>query len=95
MNFALPTEIAASWRTSITPPVHNPPAKAGDLIIFLEATQHGTLPSRKIIRSPAFAGGLWTGGVIDVRQDAAISGGKAKFILWLKFISGNNNNRLM
>ena len=44
MNFALPPEIAASWRTSITPPVHNPPAKAGDLIIFLEATQHGTLP---------------------------------------------------
>ena len=44
MNFALPAEIAASWRTSITPPVHNPPAKAGGLIIFLEATQHGTLP---------------------------------------------------
>ena len=44
MNFKLPDHIATSWRTSITPPVHNPPAKAGDLIIFLEATQHGTLP---------------------------------------------------
>ena len=44
MNFSLPPEISASWRTSITPPVHNPPAKAGDLQIFLEATQHGTLP---------------------------------------------------
>ena len=44
MNFSLPPEISASWRNSITPPVHNPPAKAGDLQIFLEATQHGTLP---------------------------------------------------
>lgn len=44
MNFAMPATISASWRNSITPPVHNPPANAGDLIIFLEATQHGTLP---------------------------------------------------
>ena len=44
MNFALPADISASWQTGITLPVHNPPAKAGDLIIFLEATQHGTLP---------------------------------------------------
>eukprot|EP01043_Picozoa_sp_COSAG02_P120516 COSAG02_NODE_57290_length_281_cov_0.708791_1_plen_71_part_01 len=27
MNFAMPAEIAASWRDSIAPPVHNPPAK--------------------------------------------------------------------
>ena len=26
--------------------VHNPPAKAGDLVIFNEATLHGTLPWR-------------------------------------------------
>eukprot|EP01051_Picozoa_sp_SAG22_P019029 SAG22_NODE_3385_length_1742_cov_1.671942_2_plen_130_part_00 len=44
MNFALPAEVSASWRTGITSPVVNPTAPAGSLTIFLEATQHGTLP---------------------------------------------------
>jgi len=44
MNFVIPAEISSSFRTSISPPVHNPAAAAGSLTIFLEATQHGTLP---------------------------------------------------
>ena len=44
MNFVIPAEISSSFRTSISPPVHNPGAAAGSLTIFLEATQHGTLP---------------------------------------------------
>jgi hypothetical protein len=34
MNFALPAEVSASWRDSITAPVHNPPAK-GKKSIFV------------------------------------------------------------
>ena len=44
MNFVIPAEISSSFRTGISPPVHNPGAQAGSLTIFLEATQHGTLP---------------------------------------------------
>ena len=44
MNFVIPAEISSSFRTGISPPVHNPAAAAGSLTIFLEATQHGTLP---------------------------------------------------
>ena len=44
MNFRLPAGVSASWSDGIVPPVACPMAKAGSLIIFLEATQHGTLP---------------------------------------------------
>ena len=37
---------ANDFESNLAFPVHNPPAKAGDLVIFNEATLHGTLPWR-------------------------------------------------
>ena len=44
MNYALPKGVSNSWSTGIEPPVVNIEAPAGSLTIFLESTQHGTLP---------------------------------------------------
>lgn len=43
-NYQMPSDVAVSSRVGITKPVYNVPAKAGDLILFSEATIHGTLP---------------------------------------------------
>jgi hypothetical protein len=51
-NFKMPVHISTSSLDSIQAPVYNVPAKAGDLILFSEASIHGTLPVSTLASTP-------------------------------------------